>query len=97
MNIYSKKVNDIVTTAGRANRSMRKRFLEPQLHKSGMEFLQRIKSECEGIGATEQELVEEREQLQIELDQKNAPIKHEKPELTVEYLKSKGLGWYCSW
>lgn len=92
MNIYTQKVSDIIVTAGRANRSMRKRFLAPQLHRAGMEFLERLHKEC-GIGATDAELEEERQLLQ----EQNVAAKMEKPELTVEYLKSVGLERYCSW
>jgi hypothetical protein len=93
MNIYTKKITDVIQSSGRANRSMRKKFLAPHIHKAGMEFLERIHKEC-GIGATKEELEEEREEL---LKQKNSQIKTEKPELTIEYLKSLGLHDYCSW
>ena len=93
MNIYTNKVNDIVKASGRANRSMRKRFTNQQLHKAGMEFLERIHKEEPSIGATQDELQEEQD-LFI---QQNISEKSEKPELTIEYLKSIGLEDYCVW
>jgi hypothetical protein len=79
---------------GKGNRSMRKRFFGPQIHKAGMEFLGRIHAECK-IGATEDELQEERDQLR----QKNKSNEMDvgKPELTAAYLKSIGFENYASW
>jgi hypothetical protein len=79
---------------GRGNRSMRKRFFGPQIHKAGMEFLQRIHAECK-IGATEDELQEERDELRQKNKSSDADIG--KPELTAAYLKSIGFENYASW
>ena len=93
MNIYTKKVSDITKTAGRANRSMRKHFVAPQLYSAGMELLDRIHAEEPGIGATQSELEEEQEMFR----QIGIAEKMDKPELTMEYLKSIGLDRYCIW
>lgn len=105
MNIYARKVSDITERAtlnqngeprnGKGNRSMRRRFLGPNLQKAGMEFLERIHQELGSrIGATDEELREE----QIELHKNDLPSpKPVRPELTAEYLKSIGFANYGSW
>jgi hypothetical protein len=93
MNIYTKKITDIIKTSGRANRSMRNRFTGPQLYKAGMELLERIHKEEPSIGATQDELQEEQDIFK----QLSVSEKSEKPELTMEYLKSVGLEQYCIW
>ncbi len=93
MNIYTNKIDDIIKTSGRANRSMRKRFTIPHLYEAGMEFLERIHKEEPSIGATQAELQEE----QNLFAQQSISEKYEKPELTMDYLKSIGLDSYCIW
>jgi hypothetical protein len=110
MNIYARKVGDIVERSGlnesleqiegqprkprngKGNRTMRKRFLGPQIQQAGMELLERINKECR-IGATEDELREEQEQLHTTSTRDNSG----KPELTIAYLKSIGKESYGSW
>jgi len=81
------------TVGGKTNRSMRKK-LATKVNQSGIDFLARIHEECKGqIGATEDELEEEKQLL---LEQTTA-IAIQKPELTMEYLKSIGREDMGSW
>jgi hypothetical protein len=93
MEKYTNEINRINKLSGRANRSMRKKFIGPAIHKAGMDFLEQIKSECQGIGATQEELDEEQEILK----EQNVALVVTKPELTMEYLKSIGRIDMASW
>ena len=85
------KMSDKV--GGKMNRSMRKHIV-PKLNKSGFDFLARIHDECKGqIGATQEELDEEQEILR----EQNTTTSVQKPELTVEYLRSIGRDDMTSW
>ena len=93
MEKYTKEIERITTVAGRANRSMRKKFVGPKIQAAGFAFLEQIHSECKGIGATAEELEEEREILR----EQNTTAVVQKPELTVDYLKSIGREDMTSW
>ncbi len=93
MEKYVKEIERISTVAGRANRSMRKKFVGPKIQAAGFAFLEQIHSECKGIGASSEELDEEREILR----EQNTTSAVPKPELTVEYLKSIGREDMTSW
>ncbi len=93
MEKYTKEIERITSVAGRANRSMRKKFVGPKIWEAGYDFLERIRSECKGIGATSEELEEEREILR----EQNTTAVVQKPELTVDYLKSIGREDMTSW
>lgn len=92
MEKYNQEITTLSHLAGKAgttNRSMRKRLnVASRLHEAGKAFLEEIHSECRGIGATADELEEERN--------KSLPAL-EKPELTVEYLRSIGREDVASW
>ena len=75
----------------RVNRRMDK-FIGEKIHNAGMDFVERLNREC-GIGATQEELEEE----QRVLKEQNAPMIADRPELTVEYLKSIGREDMASW
>lgn len=92
MEKYAQEIERIKTKAGRANRSMRKRFVGPKIHEAGMAFLEQIHKECK-IGATADELEEEREQLR----EREVSAVLKKPELTAEYLRSIGREDMISW
>lgn len=92
MDKYAQEIDRITKKAGRANRSMRKRFVGPKIHEAGMAFLEQIHKECK-IGATEEELEEEREQLR----EKQVAAVLVKPELSAEYLRSIGREDMTSW
>jgi len=92
MDKYAQEVNRIITKAGRMNRSMRKRFVGPKIQEAGMAFLEQIHKDCK-IGATEDELEEERELLR----EKQVSAVLEKPELSAEYLRSIGRDDMTSW
>jgi len=77
---------------GKLNRSMLRR-MAVRLNDSGVKFLEQIKSECKGIGATDEDLAEEQEILR----EFNTAISLEKPELTAAYLKSIGREDMASW
>jgi len=74
------------------NRTMRK-FLSAKRSEAGAAFLEQIKSECKGIGATQDELDEEQRLLNEEM----ATEKAIKPPLTKEYLISIGRADLTSW
>jgi hypothetical protein len=95
MEKYTNEIQAIHTKSGFfPNRSMRKRFTGPKLFEAGMSFLERIHEECKGsIGATQQELEEEQEELR----RLNTAETTEKPELTFEYLKSIGKEEWMFW
>jgi len=93
MEKYNKEIERVSAVAGRANRSMRKKFVGPKIQAAGFDFLEQIHSECEGIGVTPEELEEEREILR----EQNTTAAVPKPELTVEYLKSIGREDMTSW
>jgi hypothetical protein len=93
MEKYTKEIKRIESVAGRANRSMRKKFIGQKVQAAGSAFLEQIRSECGGVGATSEELEEEREILR---EQNTAEVV-QKPELTVDYLKSIGREDMTSW
>jgi len=97
MEKYTKEIAELSKMSdkvgGKMNRSMRKR-IAPKLNKSGFDFLARIHEECKGlIGATQEELDEEQEIMR----EQNTTASVQKPELTVEYLKSIGREDMTSW
>lgn len=92
MNEYAQEIDRVITKAGRANRSMRKRFLGPKIQEAGFAFLEQLHKECK-IGATQEELEEEREQLR----EKQVAAVLVKPELSAEYLRSIGREDMISW
>lgn len=92
MDKYAQEIDRILTKSGRANRSMRKRFVGPKIQEAGMAFLEQIHKECK-IGATAEELEEERELLR----EQNTSAVLEKPELSAEYLKSIGREDMTTW
>ena len=93
MEKYTKEIQRISAVADRPNRSMLKKFIGPKIQAAGFAFLERLHSECKGIGATSQELEEEQELLR----EQNTTTVLQKPELTVEYLKSIGREDMASW
>lgn len=92
MEKYIKEIQRIEHTAGRTNRTMRKKFVGPKIQSAGMDFLEQIRNECK-LGATEEELKEEQEMLK----EQSAPESVKKPELTFEYLKSINREDLGSW
>lgn len=93
MEKYTKEIERISTVSGRANRSMRSKFVGPKIQAAGFAFLEQIRDECKNIGATSEELEEEREILR----EQNTVATVEKPELTIAYLKSIGREDMASW
>ena len=93
MEKYVKELERISTIMGRANRSMRRNFIGPKIQAAGISFLDRIRSQCKGIGATEEELEEEQEILR----EQNTESIVRKPELTLQYLRSIGREDMASW
>ncbi len=100
MNIYTKRISEITSTVEkipRVNKSVRKKFLSPEIYNAGMEFLNSIHKEEPSIGATQEELQEEQNELKQKQIDETSPEKVEPPELTLEYLKSIGLERYATW